>query len=68
MELPSTPQNFKTILLKGYEGKLSKNGSIKVRSFPGSTVDDMLFDIIPILKKRPNYLIIHVRTTHQQNF
>ena len=49
------------------ENLISKNGSIKVRSFPGSTVDDMFFNVVPVLKKRPNYLIIHVGTNNATN-
>ena len=80
MELPSTPQNFKTFWPKGTcaviggsmmsglkENFLSKNGSIKERPFPESTVDHMFFNVVPVLKKRPSYLIIHVETNNATN-
>ena len=49
------------------ENVLSKNSSVKVRSFPGSTVDDMLFHVVPVLKKQPGYLIIHIGTNDATN-
>ena len=45
------------------KGKLCAKGCIvKVQHFPGSTVDDMSYHIVPILQKKPSYLIIHVGT------
>ena len=45
------------------ENLLSKNGlKLKVKSFPECTVDDMFFNIVPILKKTSDYLILHVGT------
>ena len=45
------------------EEKLCGKGrSVKIRHFPGSTVDDMNHHIVPILRKKPNHLIIHVGT------
>ena len=45
------------------EEKLCGKGrSVKVRHFLGSTVDDMNYHIVPILRKKPSHLIIHVGT------
>ena len=45
------------------ENLISKSGSIKGRSFPGSTVEG----VVPLMKKRPNYLIIQVGTNNAAN-
>ena len=43
--------------------RLCKNNfNVKVRSFNGSTVEDMYFYLYPLLKKEPEYLILHVGT------
>ena len=39
-----------------------KGRNVKVRHFPGSTVDDMNHHIVPILRKKPSQLIVHVGT------
>ena len=45
------------------EEKLCGKGRIvKVRHFPGSNMDDINHHIVPILRKKPSHLIIHVRT------
>lgn len=45
------------------EKKLSKgNVTVKVRSFPGSTVEDMYYYIEPLLRKGPSQIILHVST------
>ena len=45
------------------EEKLCGKGrNVKVRHFPGSTVDDMNHHIVPVLRKKPSHLIIHVGT------
>ena len=35
---------------------------VKVRLFPGSTVDDLSHYIIPIIRKKPTNMIIHTGT------
>ena len=65
-EVPSTPQNFKALWPKGTsaivgdsmvsdlkENLLSKNGSIKVRSFPRSTAVMLLYLIRTIRSHMP---------------
>ena len=43
------------------EEKLCGKGrNVKVRHFPGSTVDDMNHHLVPILRKKPSHPIIHV--------
>ena len=45
------------------ERRLSKNKfNVKVRSFSGSTVSDMYFYSYPLLRKQPDYVILHVGT------
>ena len=39
-----------------------KGRNVKVRHFPASNVDDMNHHIVPILRKKPSHLIIHVGT------
>ena len=35
--------------------------NIKVRSFPGATVDDLNHYIIPLLQKKPSHIIVHAQ-------
>ena len=43
------------------EKRLSKsNKLVRVRSFPGSTVEDMYLYISPLLNKKPSHIILHV--------
>ena len=45
------------------EQRLSKNGSlVKVRHYPGASVDCMRYNIMPIFKKDPSNMIIHIGT------
>ena len=34
----------------------------RASSFPGSTVDDLSYHIIPIIRKKPTNMIIHIGT------
>ena len=43
------------------EAKLSSNKKIKVRFFPGAKTEDLMFHLIPNLKK-PDNIIIHIGT------
>ena len=46
------------------EEKLCGQGRlIKVKRFPGSTVDDLSHYTIPIIRKKPINMIIHIRQT-----
>ena len=42
--------------------RLSKNLLVKVHDFRGGTVADINHHIIPILKKKPDVIILHVAT------
>ena len=44
------------------EAKLSSNKKIKVRFFPGAKRKDLMFHLIPNLKKNPDNIIIHIGT------
>ena len=45
------------------EEKLCGQGRlVKVKRFPGSTVDDLSHHIIPIIRKKPTNMIIHIGT------
>ena len=47
------------------ETKISKNGSVKVRVFPGSKIEDLKnYYIKPLLRKKPNKVILHVGTNN----
>ena len=41
--------------------------SIKVRCFSGATIDDMYFNLIPLLRKKPAALVLHVGTNNSSN-
>ena len=64
------PKN--TILIAGdsmingiNEKRISANfKSVKVRCFSGATIDDMYFNLIPLLKKKPATLVLHVGTNN----
>ena len=43
--------------------KLYEQGClVKVKRFPGSTVDDLSYHIIPIIRNKPSNMIIHIGT------
>ena len=45
------------------ESKLTKkNRIVKVRAFPGANIDDMYSYIIPLIRKKPTYIIMHIGT------
>ena len=50
-------------IIKNLKGNLmSKNKTVKVRSFPGSTIDDMTDFIKPILRRAPDSVVTHIGT------
>ena len=67
------PKN--TILIAGdsmingiNEKRISTNfKSVKVRCFSGATIDDMYFNLIPLLRKKPAALVLHVGTNNSSN-
>ena len=66
------PKN--TILIAGdsmingiNEKRISTNfKSVKVRCFSGATIDDMYFNLIPLLRKKPAALVLHEGTKFRQ--
>ena len=44
------------------EFKMSKRKTIKVRTFPGATIGDMKFFVVPHLRKNPDKIVLHVGT------
>ena len=44
------------------------DGSIRVRSFSGSTADEIFFNVMSILKKWPDYLIIRVGINNDTHY
>ena len=43
------------------ESTLSKkNSAVKIRAFPGANSNDMYSYIIPLIRKKPSYMILHV--------
>ena len=50
------------------EKRLSINfKSVKVRCFSGATIDDMQFNLIPFLRKKPAALVLHIGTNNLPN-
>ena len=47
-------------ILSGLEENRLKKYKAKIRVFPGAVVDDFYDCLLPLLKKRPSYLILHV--------
>ena len=44
------------------EGLYGGGGNVKVRNFPGATVDDFNHHIIPLLQKEPSHILVHAGT------
>ena len=44
------------------EAKLSRNRKVKVRFFPGAKMKDFYYYLVPLLKKKPDNLILHFGT------
>ena len=44
------------------ESKMSFSRNIKVRFFPGARIQDMYYYLVPLLRKRPDKIILHVGT------
>ena len=48
--------------------KMSRRKTIKVQIFPGATINDMKFFVVPLLKKKLDKFIIHVGTNDVPHF
>ena len=44
------------------EGKLSRNRKVKVRFFPGAKMTDFYYYLVPLLKKKPDNIILYFGT------
>ena len=44
------------------ESKMSFRRNIKIRFFPGARIQDMYYYLVPLLRKRPDKIILHVGT------
>ena len=44
------------------EENLSKQHNVRIRKFPGATVDDLNYHVHPILRKKPKHIIVHIGT------
>ena len=44
------------------EENLSKQHNVRIKKFPGATVDDLNYHVHPILRKKPKHIIIHIGT------
>ena len=49
------------------EGLIGPRGNMKVRSFPGATLDDMIDYLRPLLRKKPDRVILHAATNDAVN-
>ena len=66
----STPWPVYTILITGDsvinridEKRLSKkNSNVKVRYFNGALVEDIFYNLVPLMRKEPSALILHAGT------
>ena len=59
---PGTTLIIGDSMLNGLDEKRLKN--CKVRPYPGSSIEDMHFNIIPLLRKKPTNIILHVGTNN----
>ena len=44
------------------EENFSKQHNVRIRKFPGATVDDLNYHVHPILRKKPKHIITHIGT------
>ena len=49
------------------EKRLGRDSKVKVRCFPGGTVEDMFDHVKPILKRSPTYIILHIGSNNAPN-
>ena len=55
-------------MIKYVNGReVSRNDSVKVRSHPGATTDDLIDYVQPTVRKKPSLIIIHSWTNDIQN-
>ena len=55
-------------MIKYVNGReVSRKNSVKVRSHPGGTADDLIDYVRPTIRNKPNLIIIHTGTNDIQN-
>ena len=60
---PGTCVIIGDLILNGpFEENLAKQHNVRIRKFHGATVDDLNYHVHPILRKKSNYIIIHIVT------
>ena len=47
---------------------LSRNKTVKVHTFPGSTTEDIESFLIPLLKRKPDQILLHVGTNDLKSY
>ena len=57
-----------SILNDAIKRNLSNDQSLKVRKFPGATVNDLRHHLLRIIRKQPKYLIIHAGINYAVKF
>ena len=57
-----------SILSGLHEYKMSRRKTIKVRTLPGALINDMKFFAVPLLKKKPDKVIMYVGTNDAPHF
>ena len=50
------------------ESNISNDRPLKVRKFPGATVDNVRYYALPIIWKQPKFLVIHMGNNHAVKF
>ena len=58
-----------SIINGAFEDRLRrKNHLIKVRNFPGAKVEDMLHNLMSLIRKKPSHFIIHAKVNDAKRF
>lgn len=56
-----------SILCNLDEKRLGRDSNVKVRCYPGGTVEDLFDHVKPILKRSPTFIILHIGTNNATN-
>ena len=54
-------------IIQGLDEQRLRKYNVKVRAFPGSSIDDMYDYLGPLLKKKPSSIILHIGTNDATN-
>ena len=44
--------------------KIFKQHNVRIRKFPGATLDDLSYDVYSVLRKKPYHIIVHIETNN----